>query len=80
MWSAEHGPSGVRVNAVKPGPIATEGTAPHGDGMDVFHAGSPAGRLGRPDEVAATVAFLVSDDARYIHGTVIPVDGGVGTL
>ncbi|MCS7478236.1 SDR family NAD(P)-dependent oxidoreductase [Umezawaea endophytica] len=80
VWSAEYGPSGVRVNAVKPGPIATEGTAPYGDGMDAFHAGSPAGRLGQPDEVAATVAFLVSDDARYIHGAVIPVDGGVGTL
>ena len=79
-WAAEFGPAGVRVNAVSPGAIATEGTAPLGTNLNDMIAGAPAGRLGQPDEIASGVAFLVSDAARYIHGIILPVDGGDGAV
>ena len=68
---------GVRVNALAPGYIATEMT----DGLEDWRrreidARIPIGRFGQPEEIADVVAFLLSDDARYITGAVIPVDGG----
>jgi NAD(P)-dependent dehydrogenase (short-subunit alcohol dehydrogenase family) len=75
-WAAEYGQRGVRVNAVSPGVIATEGTAPLGDAFDDLVGATPSGRLGQPDEIASGVAFLVSDASRYIHGAILPVDGG----
>jgi NAD(P)-dependent dehydrogenase (short-subunit alcohol dehydrogenase family) len=74
-WAAEFGPDGVRVNAVSPGMIRTEGTS-GGAGLEPVAATIPARRLGDPHEVAAAVAFLASDDAAYVHGAVLPVDGG----
>lgn len=74
-WAAEFGPSGVRVNAVSPGPIRTEGTG-NGAGLDQVAATLPARRLGEPHEVAAAVAFLSGDEAAYVHGAILPVDGG----
>jgi 3-oxoacyl-[acyl-carrier protein] reductase len=66
---------GVTCNAITPGLIATDMTADlNGD-----IAGSiPAGRVGRPDEVAAAVSFLVSDEAAYVNGATLSVDGGLG--
>lgn len=75
-WAAEFGPSGVRVNAVSPGPTRTEGTADMGEALDQLAAGGPAGRPGTPQEVADAITFLVSDDASFIHGALLPVDGG----
>ena len=75
-WAAEFGPAGVRVNAVSPGPTRTEGTAPMGDALDQLAAGGPAGRPGQPQEIAAAIAFLATDDASFIHGALLPVDGG----
>jgi NAD(P)-dependent dehydrogenase (short-subunit alcohol dehydrogenase family) len=75
-WAAEFGPAGVRVNAVSPGPTRTEGTAPMGDALDQLAAGGPAGRPGEPGEIAAAIAFLVADQSSFIHGAVLPVDGG----
>ena len=75
-WAAEYGPSGVRVNAVSPGPTRTEGTSGMGDALDQLAATTPHGRPGLPEEIAAAVTFLVSGDARYIHGAHLPVDGG----
>ena len=75
-WAAEYGPSGVRVNAVSPGPTRTEGTAPMGGALDELAATTPHGRPGQPEEIAAAVTFLAGDDAAYIHGAVLPVDGG----
>ena len=75
-WAAEFGPSGVRVNAVSPGPTRTEGTADMGDALDQLANTTPHGRPGLPDDIAAAIAYLATDDAAYVHGAVLPVDGG----
>jgi NAD(P)-dependent dehydrogenase (short-subunit alcohol dehydrogenase family) len=68
---------GVRINGVAPGSIDTPmlGTLPK-ETMDAFAAKLPIKRLGRPGEVAQVIAFLLSDDASYVSGVIIPVDGG----
>jgi NAD(P)-dependent dehydrogenase (short-subunit alcohol dehydrogenase family) len=68
-------PQGIRVNAVAPGTILTEITRP------MVEAGFPwgeipLGRIGRPEEVAAAILFLASDDASYVTGEILVVDGG----
>jgi len=70
---------GVNVNAVAPGYIATDNTAPlRADAARerAIVERIPAGRWGTPDDVAGAVVFLASDAARYVHGTVLAVDGG----
>jgi NAD(P)-dependent dehydrogenase (short-subunit alcohol dehydrogenase family) len=74
-WAAEYGPFGVRVNAVSPGPTRTEGTAAMGEALDALAATTPAGRPGRPEEIASAVTYLAGADAGFIHGAVLPVDG-----
>jgi len=69
----------ITCNVVAPGPIVT----PMTDGLpDDWHAWAeqtvPLGRLGTPEEVGAVVAFLCSDDAGYVTGALVPVDGGLG--
>lgn len=75
-WAAEFGPSGVRVNAVSPGPTRTEGTAAMGESLDALAAGGPAGRPGTADEIADAIVFLATDSASFVHGAILPVDGG----
>jgi NAD(P)-dependent dehydrogenase (short-subunit alcohol dehydrogenase family) len=75
-WAAEYGPSGVRVNAVSPGPTRTEGTGAMGEGLEQLAAQAPAGRPARADEIAEAIVFLATDRASFIHGAILPVDGG----
>ena len=71
---------GIRVNAVAPGFIDTSRTrAQVGAARQVNVARTPAGRLGTPEEVAATVAFLASDDAAFFVGATVSVNGGLLT-
>ncbi|MBM7490843.1 NAD(P)-dependent dehydrogenase (short-subunit alcohol dehydrogenase family) [Micromonospora luteifusca] len=75
-WAAEYGPQGVRVNAVSPGPTRTEGTAGMGENLDQLAAMAPAGRPGSAEEIAEAVAFLATERSSFVHGAVLPVDGG----
>lgn len=74
----EFAPRGITVNAVAPGYIATEMTRDLGDEVvNKMMEGIPLGRIGLPDDVAKAVAFFASDDASYITGQVLSVDGGM---
>ncbi|UJL29734.1 SDR family oxidoreductase [Mycolicibacterium vanbaalenii] len=75
-WAAEYGPSGVRVNAVAPGPIATERTREFGDAIAPVLARVPSHRMSTVAEVASAVVFLAGPEAANIHGTILSVDGG----
>lgn len=80
VWARELGKAQVRVNAVAPGFIETDMTASIPEAvLEKLVAKVPLRRMGSPDDIAATYCFLASDDARYITGTVISVDGGVVT-
>jgi NAD(P)-dependent dehydrogenase (short-subunit alcohol dehydrogenase family) len=75
-WAAEFGPRGVRVNAIGPGPTRTEGTVGMGEALDEPASLAPAGRPASPEEIAAGIVFLASDDASFVHGAVLAADGG----
>ncbi|MBQ4054074.1 MAG: 3-oxoacyl-ACP reductase FabG [Clostridia bacterium] len=73
----ELGPSGVRVNCIAPGAIATEmNSSLDGDAIAAICDETPLGRMGTPQEVASAVYFLASDEAAFITGQVLSVDGG----
>ncbi|MCT1654907.1 3-oxoacyl-ACP reductase FabG [Brachybacterium muris] len=75
----ELGSRGITANVVAPGYIDTDMTAQLSDELqDSYRKSIPAGRFADPGEVARVVAFMASDDAAYISGAVIPVDGGLG--
>ena len=77
--SRELGGRGITANVVAPGFIDTEMTAVLPDDQKKSYlANIPAGRFATPEEVASVVRFVASDDAAYITGAVIPVDGGLG--
>src|SRR5712692_3442813 len=75
-WAAEYGASGVRVNAVSPGPTRTEGTDAMGEGLERLAAQAPAGRPATADEIAEAIVFLATDRSSFIYGAKLAVDGG----
>jgi NAD(P)-dependent dehydrogenase (short-subunit alcohol dehydrogenase family) len=73
----DYAPHRVRVNAVAPGPILTDNLVRAGAGAQRAAASAmPLGRVGQPDEVAAAVVWLCSDEAAFITGTTLVIDGG----
>ncbi len=77
-WAREFGRKGITVNAVAPGFIATEMVSTIPDKvLDMFRSKTPLGRLGEVKEVANVYCFLASDEASFITGTTVSVDGGV---
>ena len=83
--AVDHGAEGIRCNAVAPGWIDTELSEVYIEGMPdpaAFRANigriHPVGRTGKPEDVAAAISFLASDEGGYITGAVLPVDGGMG--
>lgn len=74
--AVELGPLDVRANCIVPGAIARPNAPPDEDARARMAAVTPAGRYGTPEDVAGAVAFLASDDAAYVTGVRLPVDGG----
>jgi len=78
VWARELGSYGVRVNAVAPGFIATEMVAAMPEKvLDGMKSRTPLGRLGEPRDIANAYLFLASDDAAFITGEILRVDGGI---
>ena len=75
----ETAPYGIRVNAVSPGVIATAMNADlrkDPESWSEMLAGTPMGRHGEPEEIAAVIAFLASDDPSFVTGAIVTADGG----
>ncbi len=78
VWAREYGRYGIRVNAVAPGFISTEMVQKMPENViNDMKTHTPLGRLGTPEDVANVYAFLASEEAAFIHGAVISVDGGI---
>jgi NAD(P)-dependent dehydrogenase (short-subunit alcohol dehydrogenase family) len=83
QMAVEWAPHGIRANAVCPGPIDTPMLRLMDDpvsGEAYLRAAVPQRRVGTPDEVAAAITFLASDDASYLTGVAVPVDGGITAI
>ncbi|MEV2214732.1 SDR family oxidoreductase [Streptomyces sp. NPDC050997] len=76
-WATEFGPSGVRVNAVSPGPVHTEGTAAMlGEHIAVLDKTNARGKAGTPGEIADIASFLAGPASSYVNGSILFADGG----
>lgn len=80
VWARELGRKGINVNAIAPGFIATEMVASMPEKIiNMMKEKTPVGRLGTPEDIANGYLFLASDEASFINGTVLSIDGGVIT-
>jgi NAD(P)-dependent dehydrogenase (short-subunit alcohol dehydrogenase family) len=75
-WAAEFGPSGVNINAIAPAATITPGTAGLEAMVESMAQGIPAKRAAQPGDIVGAAIYLASDEANYVHGVTIPVDGG----
>ena len=75
-WATEFGPHGVNVNAISPGPTRTLGTESMGKELDQLAQTLPARRTASSSEIAKAAIYLASDEANFVHGATLPVDGG----
>jgi 3-oxoacyl-[acyl-carrier protein] reductase len=76
-WARDLASRGITVNVVQPGPVATDMNPDAGDFADMERKLIPLGRFGKPEEIAAAVAFLASPSAAFISGVALNVDGGL---
>ena len=76
-WAAEYGPRGIRVNTVAPGATLTPGNEDSRTILEQMTANIPAGVVVQPQDIADGVLYLVSDQARMVHGITLYVDGGI---
>lgn len=76
-WARDLGPKGITVNVVQPGPVNTDMNPDGTDFAAALKAATALGRYGKPEEIAAAVAFLASPDAAFITGATLNVDGGL---
>jgi 3-oxoacyl-[acyl-carrier protein] reductase len=77
-WAKEMGPKGIRVNAVAPGFVVTDMTSKVPQKvLDMMESKTPLKRLGQPEDIASAYLYLASDEASFVNGTVLSVDGGL---
>jgi NAD(P)-dependent dehydrogenase (short-subunit alcohol dehydrogenase family) len=75
-WAAEFGPAGVRVNAISPGVIQSGALGDRSEMAEMMMRGTPANGSGAPEQIANAAIYLASDEAAFVHGVVLDVDGG----
>jgi 3-oxoacyl-[acyl-carrier protein] reductase len=75
-WARDLGPKNITVNLVQPGPIDTDMNPDNTEFAEMIKKNVPLGRYGKPEEIASAVAFLASQEASYITGAALTVDGG----
>lgn len=76
-WAAEYGQSGVRVNTVAPGATSTPGNAGAEEALAAMTSTTPVGRPVRPVDIATAVRWVVTDEAAFVQGALLDVDGGL---
>jgi 3-oxoacyl-[acyl-carrier protein] reductase len=75
-WARDLGPKNITVNLIQPGPIDTDMNPDNTEFAEMIKKSVPLGRYGKPEEIASAIAFLASEEASYITGATLTVDGG----